>query len=72
MLPRRYAVSVTVLGGVVGGVLGFIVLLVIAEWLYVDWFAHHDFLEGLLIAVLVGGGAFAGSRLMPRVGSRAG
>ena len=62
----------TVLGGVVGGVLGFIVLVVIAEWLYVDWFARHDILEGPLIAVLVGGGAFIGSRLVPRIGSRAG
>jgi len=59
-----------VLGGVIGGVLGFIIVLVIAEWLFVNWFGHHDFLEGLLIAVLVGGGAFVGSRLMPRMTGR--
>lgn len=59
-----------VLGGVIGGLLGFIIVLVIAEWLFVSWFGHHDLLEGLLIAVLVGGGAFVGSRLMPRVTGR--
>jgi hypothetical protein len=37
--------SVSVKGGVVGGVLGFIVLIIIAEWIFVDWFGHHDALE---------------------------
>jgi cytochrome oxidase Cu insertion factor (SCO1/SenC/PrrC family) len=32
-----------------------------------EWFGHHDLLEGLLVAVLVSGGAFVGSRLMPRI-----
>jgi hypothetical protein len=58
------------LGGVIGGVLGFIIVLVIAEWLFVNWFGHHDLLEGLLFAVLVGGGAFVGSRLLPRMTGR--
>jgi len=57
---------VIVLGGVIGGVIGFVILMVIAEWFWVDWFSHHDALEGLLLAVLVGGGAFVGSRLLPR------
>ena len=59
-----------VLGGVIGGVVGFVVLMVIAEWFWVDWFSRHDFLEGLLAAVLVGGGAFVGSRLLPRARHR--
>jgi len=57
---------VAFLGGVVGGVLGFIVVMVIAEWFFVNWFSHHDLLEGLMLAVLVGGGAFIGSRIGPR------
>jgi hypothetical protein len=59
-----------VFGGIVGGVLGFIILLVIAEWLFVDWFGRHDPAEGLLIAVLVGGGAFVGTILLPRIANR--
>jgi hypothetical protein len=55
---------VSVKGGVVGGVLGLIVQLVIAEWIWVDWFGHHGFLEGVLIVALVGGGAFLGSWLL--------
>jgi predicted CDP-diglyceride synthetase/phosphatidate cytidylyltransferase len=58
---------VNVLGGVLGGFIGFVVVIVIAEWFWVDWFSDHDALEGLLLAVLVGGGAFIGSRLLPRV-----
>jgi hypothetical protein len=61
---------VSVRGGIFGGVLGFIVLIVIAEWWFVDWFGHHDALEGLLVVVLVGGGAFLGSWLMGRAGDR--
>jgi len=61
-----------VLGGVIGGVIGFIVVLVIAEWLWVDWFGHHDLLENLLFAVIVGGCAFVGSRLLPRMSRRSG
>jgi hypothetical protein len=63
-------VVVAVLGGVIGGVLGFVIVMVIAEWQFVDWFGRHDALEGLLLAVLVGGGAFAGSRMMPRISGR--
>jgi hypothetical protein len=59
-----------VFGGVVGGVIGFILVMVIAEWIWVDWFGRHDAFEGVLLAVLVGGGAFVGSRLMPRLGGR--
>jgi hypothetical protein len=61
---------VAVLGGFVMGVVGFLVVLVIAEWLWVDWFADHDLAEGLLFAVFVGGGAFVGSRLLPRIAGR--
>ena len=55
-----------VLGGFIGAVVGFVILMVIAEWSWVDWFSRHDLLEGLLAGVLVGGGAFLGSRLLPR------
>jgi hypothetical protein len=55
------------LGGFIGALLGFILVMVIAEWQWVDWFGHHDWLEGVLLAVLVGGGAFVGSRLGPRI-----
>jgi len=65
------SVVVAVLGGVIGGVLGFVIVMVIAEWQFVDWFGRHDALEGVLLAVLVGGGAFAGSRVMPRISRRA-
>jgi hypothetical protein len=61
---------VAVFGGCVGALLGFIVLLVIAEWLFVNWFGNHDLLEGLLAAAVVGGGAFVGSRLVSRVPGR--
>jgi H+/Cl- antiporter ClcA len=59
-----------VLGGVIGGLLGFIIVLVIAEWQWVDWFGHHDALEGVLMVLFVGGGAFVGSRLMPPIRGR--
>jgi hypothetical protein len=36
----------------------------------VNWFGNHDLLEGLLGAVLVGGGAFVGSRLILRAAGR--
>ena len=36
------AVPVAVLGGFVVAVVGFIIVMVIAEWLWVDWFSHHD------------------------------
>lgn len=65
-----YALAVmAVLGGVIGGVLGFVIVLIIAEWQFVDWFGHHDAAEGLLMVVLIGGGAFVGSRLVPRISS---
>jgi hypothetical protein len=57
------------LGGVVGGLLGFTILMIVAEWLYVDWFSHHDLLEGVLGGVLIGLGAFAGTRLVRRLSS---
>jgi hypothetical protein len=59
-----------VFGGCIGALLGFVVVMVVAEWLYVNWFGSHDLLEGLLGAVLVGGGAFLGSRLLPRFARR--
>jgi hypothetical protein len=62
---------VSVRGGIIGGVLGFIVLLVIAEWLWVDWFGHHDAFEGVLIVALVAGGAFLGAWLTGRRAVRA-
>jgi len=49
---------------VIGGVLGAIIVTVIAEWIFVDWFGHHGALEGVLIVALVAGGAFLGSWLM--------
>jgi hypothetical protein len=58
------------LGGCIGALLGTIVVLVVAEWIWVDWFGHHGLLEGLLVVVLVAGGAFAGSRLLPRAVER--
>jgi hypothetical protein len=51
-------------------VIGFIVLLIMAEWFWVDSFTRHDLLEGLLIAVLVGGGVFVGTRLLPHARRR--
>jgi hypothetical protein len=65
-----YALAVAAFGGCIGALLGFIVLLVFAEWLFVNWFGNHDLLEGLLGAVLVGGGAFVGSRLILRAAGR--
>jgi hypothetical protein len=59
-----------VLGGVIGGVLGVLIVLVIAEWHWVDWFGHLEALETFLWVALVGGGAFVGSRLVPRISSR--
>lgn len=54
-------------GGVLGGVLGFIVYLVIGEWIWVDWVGRHGWAEGVLVVGLVAGGAFVGSRLYPRI-----
>jgi hypothetical protein len=60
------------LGGVIGGVLGFLIVIVIGEWLWVDWFGTHGFLEGVLYVVFVAGGAFLGSAMSPRVRHRSG
>jgi hypothetical protein len=48
-------------------VLGFIVYLVIGEWIWVDWVGRHGWAEGVLVVGLVAGGAFVGSRLYPRI-----
>jgi hypothetical protein len=62
--------EVAKLGGVIGGVVGSVIVLIIAEWQWVDWFGDHDALETLLFVALVGGGAFAGSWLLPRISAR--
>ena len=59
-----------VLGGLVGGLVGFIVQLVFTEWLYVDTFAERGLEEILISATLVGLGAFAGTRVARRVTER--
>ena len=60
----------TKFGGVVGGVVGFLIVIVIAEWLWVDWFGTHGFLEGVLGVVCIVGGVIVGRTLIPRLRPR--
>jgi hypothetical protein len=63
---------VTTLGGIVGGLVAFAILLVIGEWLFVDEFA--DFSESFLgivsFVLLIAAGVFVGSRAARRFALR--
>jgi len=68
----RTVYDVTTVGGIVGGLVAFAIVIVIGEWLWVDTFSDfsESFLGVVTFVLVIAAGVFLGSRLARRLAPR--